>query len=135
MSKRISVRSGRCLYCHSCEIACAREHNGPSRISVALKDGKKAVPVTCRQCKKAPCITICHTHAITRDERGVLIVDPKKCDGCKFCIMHCPFGVPVINPATHVAVICDLCSTRLKEGRKPACVSTCPAGALVYEMS
>ncbi|HJX70138.1 MAG TPA: FAD-dependent oxidoreductase, partial [Dehalococcoidia bacterium] len=27
----------------------------------------------------------------------------------------------------------DLCPSRLEKGRKPACVSTCPAGALVYD--
>lgn len=133
MTKLISALVYRCINCHSCEIACAREHNGPSRILVTSVDERYAVPASCRQCEVTPCITICHTKAITRDEKGVLIVHPKKCDGCKFCTMHCPFGLPKMHPATHVAAICDLCPARLEEGTTPACVSTCPAGALVYD--
>jgi Fe-S-cluster-containing dehydrogenase component len=28
---------------------------------------------------------------------------------------------------------CDLCASRLEEGREPACVMACPANALTYE--
>src|SRR4030042_4126349 len=112
MSKIISVRVYRCLYCHSCEIACAREHGGRSRISVTLIDERYSVPVSCRHCKQAPCFTICHTKAIRRNEEGILTVNPKECDGCKFCIMVCPFGLPKVNLATHVLALCDLCPSR-----------------------
>ena len=132
MMKRISALVYRCLYCHSCEIACAREHNGPSRILVTPIDERYSVPASCRLCPDTPCITICHTHAIRVDENGILNVN-KLCDGCKFCTMACPFGLPKMNPVTHIAAICDLCPTRLEEGKPPACVSTCPAGALVFE--
>lgn len=132
MAKLISALVYRCIYCHSCEIACAREHNGPPRILVTSVDGRYSVPASCRQCPDAPCIPICHTRAITRDENGILDVN-RLCDSCKFCIMACPFLLPKINPVTHVAAICDLCPTRLEKGKVPVCVSTCPAGALVYD--
>ena len=132
MTKLITALVYRCLYCHSCEIACAREHNGPSRILVTPVDERYSVPVSCRLCPDTPCITICHTRAITIDEKGILNVN-KLCDSCKFCIMACPFGLPKMNPVTHVAAICDFCPTRLEEGKPPACVSTCPAGALAYD--
>jgi NADPH-dependent glutamate synthase beta subunit-like oxidoreductase len=132
MTKLILALVYRCLHCHSCEIACAREHNGPPRISVTPVDERYSVPVSCRLCPDAPCITICHPKAIIRDEKGILDVN-KLCDSCKFCIMACPFRLPKINPVTHIAAICDLCPTRLEEGKAPACVSTCPAGALVYD--
>jgi len=47
--------------------------------------------------------------------------------------MECPFQLPKINPVNHKVVICDFCPTRSEESKPPACVSTCPAGALAYE--
>lgn len=41
-----------------------------------------------------------------------------------------PFDIPRYNQATDKIYKCDLCYTRLHEGQKPACVLSCPTGAI-----
>jgi Fe-S-cluster-containing dehydrogenase component len=44
----------------------------------------------------------------------------------------CPFGVIQIDEENTV-LKCDKCIHRLKKGKDPACVLTCPTKALIYE--
>jgi Fe-S-cluster-containing dehydrogenase component len=48
------------------------------------------------------------------------------------CVQACPFGVITISPDGKGVLKCDLCVTRLAEGKDPACVTACPTGALRY---
>ncbi len=132
MAKSIFVDIRRCTYCRACEIACAREHKGIPLISPIVIDEKISVPISCRQCEKAPCITICTPKALVRNSDGAIIVDLTKCNGCRFCIMACPYKAIQNDPANKAVKLCDLCASRTRESRKPVCVSTCPTGALVY---
>ena len=45
------------------------------------------------------------------------------------CVMSCPFGAVTPSATFKVAVKCDACA----EMEEPACVASCPTGALVYE--
>lgn len=42
--------------------------------------------------KNAPCAAACLFDAITRDEKGNVIVDPARCTGCSACIEACEAG-------------------------------------------
>lgn len=128
-----------CLGCKSCEIACAIEHSKDGTLESAIREGIKPrisvvyvgapVPVTCMHCQEAPCMEICPTHAIGRNN-GAVIVDSSKCIGCRACAIVCPYGAVFVGK---VANKCDLCVDRVKTGRKPACVESCPVGALKFE--
>ena len=133
MAKSICIDISRCTYCRACEIACAAEHKGVALISVALVDGRVAVPINCRQCEKAPCITVCSPKALTKGKDGTIVVDSSKCNSCKFCIMACPFQAIQIDAVNKTVRICDLCPNRTEEGKAPACVATCPTRALTYD--
>ena len=88
----------------------------------------------CRHCEDAPCITVCPTLAIHRDgPNEPVLITQDKCIGCKFCLMACPFGVIEMSPDDKAIVKCDLCIERTKVGELPACIVTCPTGALKYE--
>jgi len=41
----------------------------------------------------------------------------------------------VIEPQVRSYIIskCDLCAARVQEGKEPACVMSCPSGALTFE--
>ncbi|HOR80455.1 MAG TPA: RnfABCDGE type electron transport complex subunit B [Sphaerochaeta sp.] len=38
------------------------------------------------------CINVCPTGAISKDEKGYIIVDEKKCISCEKCVLVCPTG-------------------------------------------
>ena len=143
------VKADRGLGCKSCEVACAversesktlaaaiREHPAP-RIGISVEQGKDFVtPLQCRQCADAPCVTICPTHALhRRDKDSPVVMDHELCVGCKLCVLACPFGVIRMDEDSHAIVKCDQCAERLERGEVPACVESCPTGALLFRSS
>ncbi len=44
----------------------------------------------------------------------------------------CPYDIPRINTETGEVVKCDMCIDRVKAGMLPACVLTCPTGAMNF---
>lgn len=146
--------AGKCLGCHSCELACAVAHGEGDLFEAAasgnlfhsrtrvVKAGASSIPVQCRQCENAPCAIVCPTSAMGQ-ENGRVVIDEKNCVGCKLCIKACPFGAitvateGVINKSEKkkkgVAKKCDLCAG-LRDadgnGKQPACVEACPTRAI-----
>ncbi len=133
MGKIIFMDLNRCIYCRACEVACEREHEGHSFMSVLLLDERHSLPMNCRHCEKSPCVSVCPTGALNRVENGPVIISTMKCIGCSLCAMVCPFGVLELDYLNRVMRKCDLCIHRLNEGKLPACVTTCPARALDYD--
>lgn len=140
----IYVDIKKCLACRSCEIACAVEHSGSKDLYKAVNEiplsqarvsveGTRdfSLPLQCRHCEDAPCIKICPTNAIKKLEvEGPVIIEDELCIGCKCCILVCPFGVITLSKKGRVALKCDLCFERLKEGKLTACVDACPTKAI-----
>ncbi|MEW6111734.1 MAG: 4Fe-4S dicluster domain-containing protein [Thermodesulfobacteriota bacterium] len=109
------------------------------------------IPVQCQQCDNPPCVKVCPTKATWKEPDGIVVVDYDWCIGCRYCMAACPYGArrfnwsePSINPKEinvqthylgnrprHKGVVekCTLCIQRTREGRYPACVEVCPAGA------
>ncbi len=132
----IAIDPRLCIGCRACEVACAREHHGVSNISVYFVEKLLSfAPLNCRHCSKAPCVTVCPVEACRRTSNGVVYIDPIRCIGCRLCGIVCPFGIPKYEPERKVMVKCDLCLHRLREGKEPACATTCPTGALLYTPS
>ena len=116
----------------------------------------------CMHCLDPACASACLVGAITSDPNGVVSYDESRCIGCRYCQLVCPFAVPSLEWAKAVALIrkCGFCASRiehaevpdvLNEGHStedvldedkkarhlaaqkvPACVSTCPTGALEF---
>lgn len=141
--KRIWVDRGKCLGCKSCELSCAVERDSVTRtLSGASSELPRPIarvgvfgrtggsfPLQCRHCEDATCLRACPSGAMQRDaETGITFVDSAKCRGCWMCVMSCPMGVIVPSGESKVAVKCDAC-VHMEE---PACVNSCPTGALVY---
>lgn len=117
---------------------------------------RQGLPVLCMQCAKPPCKDVCPTKATKQNEVGVVTIDKNLCIGCKYCLMTCPYGArqftekwtsyfPDGQPLTPfeehartdwidrygegTATKCDFCLDRVREGKNPACVDSCPAKA------
>ncbi|MEO5963926.1 MAG: 4Fe-4S dicluster domain-containing protein [Candidatus Limnocylindrales bacterium] len=94
-------------------------------------------PHLCMQCSDSPCTGVCPVGATYRTADGVILVDARRCIGCGYCIVACPYGARYLVPAgpdspagvSGVADKCTWCYHRITRGLKPACVEICPVGA------
>jgi len=110
--------------------AVREEPNARSRVTVG-QGAQYAVPLQCRHCADAPCVGICPTDALKRDEEsGLVLVDQDACIGCNWCVLACPFGVISVDADSGTVVKCDQCHELVKQGELPACVTACPTGVL-----
>lgn len=132
MAKTLVIDPETCTSCRLCELVCSERAGGtfrPSRSHVRVAiyvDDAVYFPMTCMQCHDAPCITVCPSGALVRDERtNAVVVVEERCVGCRMCALACPFGV--INYWDGKARKCELCDG------DPQCVRVCAPGALRYE--
>ena len=84
----------------------------------------------CMHCTDAACVKVCPSGALYHTDLGTVGIYRGKCIGCKECVAACPFNIPRYDSKTDKVYKCDLCYSRLKEGLSPACVKSCPTGAL-----
>jgi formate dehydrogenase iron-sulfur subunit len=152
----VLVDTTRCIGCRSCEVACAQAHDLP--VPDVKNDGALANVRTtsetqwmvvnryetekgevfakkqCMHCWQPGCTAACLTNAMYKTEEGPVIWRGRKCMGCRFCMISCPFDIPKFeyhstNPKIQK---CNMCWDRLQEGKKPACVEACPTDALMF---
>lgn len=141
MSNMIVASAEKCIGCHTCEVACAVVHAGTialrpehyfPRLKV-IKQGTISVPVMCRQCENAPCVSACPVAALRKGEQFVEMV-PSRCIDCKSCMLACPFGaIEIVSQpdeaqrSSPIISKCDLCAGH-DEG--PVCITVCPTASL-----
>jgi len=90
------------------------------------------VPKLCNQCDHPPCVQVCPVGATFKTADGVILVDDKRCIGCRYCIQACPYGARYLHPETHTADKCTFCYHRITKGLLPACVEVCPTQARIF---
>ena len=90
------------------------------------------VPKLCNLCLHSPCAQVCPVGATFDAPDGAVLIDPKYCIGCGFCIQACPYGCRFLSPVTKTAEKCTLCYHRITRGLKPACVEVCPTQARIF---
>ena len=132
MTHVIYMDIARCTDCRACEVACEREHSGFGNMRVQVLDERYAVPMNCRHCQDAPCMTVCPTQAMHRENDDTVTIASMKCIGCQLCVLACPFGAIQFDTFNKIARKCDLCLGRTELGLEPACVTTCSARALAF---
>lgn len=143
----------KCMKCRGCQVACERSQNLQTTVGNADKiqaddpmvvkaQGKNDCPpyvrYSCWHCVNPPCASACPKGAmLVNPDTKAVYVDQTKCvpTACaQECVKNCRKGgypkVGTNTPGTF-AYKCDMCNGRLVNG-KPACVATCPGGALSY---
>ena len=93
----------------------------------------------CRHCIEPPCKDTAESlgcKAITKDEAtGAVIFNPKvkvKASDFQTIRESCPYDIPRYDGRMGVMAKCTMCIDRIKEGMLPACVKTCPTGAMNF---
>ena len=87
----------------------------------------------CMHCADPGCLKACPAPgAIVQYSNGVVDFIHDNCIGCGYCVTGCPFNVPRLSKKDHKAYKCTLCSDRVAVGQEPACVKTCPTGAIEF---
>ena len=112
----VLVDTTRCIGCRACERACSVTHELPVPDVVndgalgAVRDtsekqwtvvnrfetskGEVFVKRQCMHCWQPACGAACLTNAMFKTESGPVIWRSKKCMGCRFCMVSCPFDIP-----------------------------------------
>ena len=106
------------------------------RFADRYKDAKveKAffVPKLCNQCENPACVQVCPVGATYKTKDGVVLIDEKRCIGCRYCVQACPYGARYFDEERGVPDKCTWCYHRITKGLQPACVESCPTGARVF---
>src|SRR5688572_32247665 len=85
----------------------------------------------CKHCVQAGCLEVCPTGAIIRTEFDTVVIQQDVCNGCRYCVAGCPFGVIEMNDQG-VAGKCTFCYDRLQAGLTPACAQACPTASIQF---
>lgn len=160
MSKGVLYDANRCIGCRACQVACKQWNQLPAEATTntgtlenppklsastftkihfteAEYNGKFHFVFTklqCMHCEHPACATACPVGALQKTKEGPVIYDDNKCFGCRYCQVACPFGIPNFEWGKPMPWIrkCTFCADRLGAGLEPACVKTCPTGALEF---
>ena len=103
----MAVDLDRCQGCRGCMTACKVENNtveGNFWMYVfrfeqgTFPDTKMSfLPRPCQHCDNAPCVKVCPVGARFKREDGIVLTDPDRCIGCRYCELACPYGVNYFN--------------------------------------
>lgn len=157
VAKLIDVTT--CIGCKACQVACSEwndirdevGHNvgvydNPAdltakswtvmRFSEVEENGKLEWLIRkdgCMHCADPGCLKACPSEgAIIQYANGIVDFQSEHCIGCGYCIAGCPFDVPRMNKDDNRVYKCTLCVDRVDVGQEPACVKTCPTGAIHF---
>ena len=130
--KTFFIRAEACTGCEICRLTCSlvkEKAVNPSRARIAVErlvmDGLM-LPHVCLNCKNPPCRAACRRHAIVKDEAtGWVTINRERCNNCALCVAACPYAA-IVTAADGEVLLCDVC------GGSPACVETCPTGAIRF---
>ncbi|MGK3988425.1 DmsC/YnfH family molybdoenzyme membrane anchor subunit [Sorangium sp. So ce136] len=130
-----------CTACKACVTAC-HSLNGLDEDevwrSVGLLHGgtpqapaQQSVTTACHHCLDPACMSGCPVKAYEKDPvTGIVKHLDDQCIGCQYCILMCPYDAPKFNAERGIVRKCDMCSDRLANDEAPACVQSCPNGAI-----
>ncbi|MBI3463316.1 MAG: 4Fe-4S dicluster domain-containing protein [Planctomycetes bacterium] len=156
------VDLSRCDGCKKCTEACSKMHFVPPPrewIKVfQMQDSPDTAPYwfpkPCFQCDNPPCTKVCPVDATFKRHDGIVLIDNRRCIGCRFCMAACPYSARFFNwgrpeeppeASAHpyspecgfprrmgTVEKCDFCPNLAAQGILPACVSVCPMAAIYF---
>ncbi len=160
MTSAFFVDTTLCTGCRGCQVACKQWHDLPAEetsntgsyqnpsdlsfMTYKLVRMKEKIiggrlewlffPDQCRHCNEAPCLEVAgDASAIYKDEAtGAILYTANTSElDADDIIQACPYNVPR-KAADGTLAKCDMCNDRVHNGELPACVKTCPTGAMNF---
>ncbi len=160
MTKSILIDTTVCTACRGCQVACKQWHDLPaektknvgsyqnpqdlSAETYKLVRMREEVvnnrlewlffPDQCRHCEDAPCLETAYDEdAIYKDGAtgAILYTQTSKKLEAEEIIDSCPYNIPRKAEDGTLAK-CDFCNDRIHNGLQPACVTSCPTGAMTF---
>jgi len=142
MSSAMLIDITRCIGCNACAEACKEtnklggeiEDQLSARTWTRVREVKGSyVRQMCMHCRKPSCASVCPVGALHATPEGPVAYDEKKCIGCRYCMVACPFGIPKYEWEKALPRVqkCIGCISRIQKGEIPACAAACPAEATV----
>lgn len=157
-----------CIDCGACVVSCKRTWDVPNteqRIEIStmlegregdegynhrqtaaldegMNPGETSLPMQCYHCENAPCVSVCPTNALQKEDDGFVTVSDDLCVGCQYCLSACPFGAPQFPDSEGtvssevfgtggVMDKCTGCRSRQQAGKGPACAEECSTDAIL----
>ena len=160
MSKGVLYDATKCIGCRGCQVACKQWNELPAEATTNTGTCENPPRMTaytftkihfteienngklqwvfnklqCMHCEHPACVEACIVGALEKRADGPVTYDDRKCIGCRYCQVACPFGIPNFEWDKPMPWIrkCTFCADRQGAGLQPACVTTCPTGALKF---
>ena len=158
----ILVDTSKCTACRGCQIACKQwnglpgtktrnegTHQNPMDLSYETfkivrfaegtqPDGKlywNFFSEQCRHCLNPGCMAEAEKGEIIQDEKtgAVLFTPLTKNLNFETSREGCPYDIPRQNPKTKEMFKCTMCFDRITNNMIPACVKSCPTGAMIFD--
>lgn len=144
MRKALLYDSTLCVGCKLCEAACAdrwglpfneeieaQDYLSDHKLTVVQESDDGYVRRLCMHCGDPTCASVCPVGAFQKTSLGPVVYDEDRCIGCRYCMMACPFQVPVYEWAKLLPRVrkCDMCHERQASGDVTACAEICPTAA------
>lgn len=159
--KSILVDTSKCTACRGCQVACKQwnqlagvktqnvgSYENPRELSdqtfkiVRYSDGTNSngkphwyfFSEQCRHCISPGCMAEVEKEEIVQDPKtGAVLFTPKTKDlNYKAAREGCPFDIPRQDPETKALKKCTMCFDRISANMLPACVKSCPTGAMQF---
>jgi formate dehydrogenase iron-sulfur subunit len=157
----ILVDTSKCTACRGCQVACKQwnqlpgtetknvgTHENPQDLSadtfkvVRFSEGDSGngkafwyfFTEQCRHCMSPGCMAAADKDEIVQDEKtGAVLFTPKTKDlDFKATLEGCPYNIPRQDSKTKQMFKCTMCFDRITNDMMPACVKSCPTGAMVF---
>ncbi|MEW6622088.1 MAG: 4Fe-4S dicluster domain-containing protein [Bacillota bacterium] len=104
-----------------------------------------SIPRRCMHCDNPPCAKMCPFGVMEKTKEGSVLIDHNFCMGGAKCKEVCPWGIPQRQAGVGIYLKvapklagggvmykCDFCQDLISQGKEPACVSSCPKGAISF---
>ena len=107
----------KCVGCQACSLACKAENNVPHGSPyeqkrrqdiywhkvIAATEGEypavntQIIPMPCMHCEHPPCVNVCPAKATVKRGDGIVMQNFRRCIGCRYCMVACPYGARSFN--------------------------------------